>query len=71
MSVLDTIRRASDGPVRDLWPWLRERLEEADGRVEIRLPAITWQETTAMAAAAAMLIVVPEPARFLAACGLL
>ncbi|HXJ36149.1 MAG TPA: hypothetical protein VMS22_19120 [Candidatus Eisenbacteria bacterium] len=71
MSVRDTIRRASEGPARDLWPRLRARLDEADGRVEIRLPGITWVEMSAMAAAAAMLVFVPEPARFLAACGLL
>ncbi|MGH7894427.1 MAG: hypothetical protein ACREQL_07145 [Candidatus Binatia bacterium] len=70
MSALDMIRRASEDPTRDLWPQVRARLA-ADDRVEIRLPAVTWPAATAMAAMIAMLVVIPEPARFLAACGLL
>jgi hypothetical protein len=68
MNALDMIRRASEGPRPDLWPRVRTRLAE---RVEIRLPALTWPAATAMAAALAMLVLVPEPVRFLAACGLL
>jgi hypothetical protein len=70
MSALDMVRRASEVPTRDLWPRVRGRIA-ADDRVEIRLPAITWPAATAMAAVIGMLVVVPEPARFLAACGML
>jgi hypothetical protein len=70
MSTLGEIRRTNEGPTRDLWPRVRERLT-AEDRVRFRMPALTWPVVVASAIAAGMLIVTPEPARLLAACGLL
>jgi hypothetical protein len=70
MSKLCEIRRAGGDPTRDLWPRLRQRLA-AEDRVEVRMPAFTWGMVVAGAVAAALLLLVPEPLRLLAASGLL
>jgi len=56
-----------------LWPRLRARLAEEEARewVTLRVPPLTWRAAAAMAAAVAVLAVVPEPLRFLAAFGML
>ena len=69
MTTLGDIRRMHEGPTRDLWPRLRERLA-VDGRLELRMPPVTWPVVAAGALAAGILLVTPEPARLLAACGL-
>jgi hypothetical protein len=65
------IRNASPPPPRDLWPRLRARLREDDERVRLRVPALGWVEATAVAVALGTVVVVPDPVRFLTACGLL
>ena len=70
MTMLGDVRRANEGPTRDLWPRLRERLA-VDDRVDFRMPAVTWPVVVASAVAAGILIVTPEPARLLAAAGLI
>jgi len=67
---LGLIRRGTPGPSRDLWPGLRARLAAADV-VVLRLPALGWLEATAIAVAVGTLALVPDPVRFLSACGLL
>ena len=70
MRTLGLIRRGMPGPSRDLWPGLRARLD-ADDVVVVRLPALGWMEATAIALAVGTLALVPDPVRFLSACGLL
>jgi len=70
MRTLGLIRAATPPPVRDLWPRLRARLGD-DERVHLRLPAFGWREASAIAVALGTLAVVPDPLRFLVACGLL
>jgi hypothetical protein len=70
MRTLGLIRRATPGPSHDLWPGLRARLA-ADDVVVLRLPALGWVEATAIAVAVGTLALVPDPVRFLSACGLL
>jgi hypothetical protein len=70
MRTLGLIRRGTPGPSRDLWPALGARLE-ADDVVVLRLPALGWLEATAIAVAVGTLVLVPDPVRFLSACGLL
>ncbi|HLB77351.1 MAG TPA: hypothetical protein VJO72_09980 [Candidatus Dormibacteraeota bacterium] len=70
MRTLGLIRTATPPPARDLWLRLRARLGD-DDRVHLRLPALGWREATAIAAALGTLAVVPDPVRFLIACGLL
>ena len=70
MRTLGLIRTATPPPARDLWPRLRARLRDGD-RVHLRLPALGWREATAVAVVLGTLVVVPDPLRFLAACGLL
>ncbi len=69
MRTLGLIRHATPPP-RDLWPRLRARLA-ADERVRLRLPPLGWREAAALAVALAIVLVVPDPLRFLAASGLL
>jgi hypothetical protein len=68
---IGVIRAATPPPDRDLWPRLRSRLREEDERLELRLPAFGWRETAAVTAVLGTLLVVPDPVRFLCACGLL
>jgi hypothetical protein len=70
MRTLGLIRRASTGPPRDLWPRLRAGLAD-DDVVALRFPAVGWPEATALAVAVGALVLVPDPVRFLSACGLL
>jgi hypothetical protein len=70
MTTLGKIRRTDDRPAPDLWPRFRERLAAGD-RVDLRMPPVTWPVVMAGAIAAGILIITPEPARLLAACGLL
>jgi len=70
MRTLGLIRHGTPGPSRDLWPALRARLG-ADEVVVLRLPALGWIEATAIAVAVGTIALVPDPVRFLAACGLL
>jgi len=70
MRTLGLIRTATPPPARDLWPRLRARLRDGD-RVHLRLPSLGWREATAMAVALGTLAVVPNPVRFVIACGLL
>lgn len=70
MRTRELIRRATPEPPGDLWPRLRARLD-GDEVVRLRAPAVGWREAVAVAAAIGTLAVVPDPVRFLAACGLL
>jgi len=70
MRTLELIRAATPPPDRDLWRRLQARLGD-DDRVHLRLPALGWPEATAIAVALGTLAVVPDPVRFLIACGLL
>ena len=70
MRTLGLIRSATPPPGRDLWPRLRTHLDD-DERVSVRLPALGWRETTAVAVALGTLALVPDPVGFLVACGLL
>jgi hypothetical protein len=70
MNELGRMRRRSEGATRDLWPRFWERMA-ADDHVELRLPAVTWREIVAGATVVGILMVAPEPARLLTACGLL
>ena len=70
MRTLGLIRSGTPAPGRDLWPRLRARLDR-DEHVTLRLPAIGWLEVAALAVAVGTLAVVPDPLRFLTACGLL
>ena len=70
MSGLGELRRASGDPARDLWPRFRERLADGD-RVELQIPDVTWGVMAAGIVVAGVLALVPEPARLLAASGLL
>ena len=70
MRTLGLIRRATPGPSDDLWPRLRARLAD-DDVVALRFPALGWLEATALAVAVGTLVLVPDPVRFLSACGLL
>jgi hypothetical protein len=70
MRTLGLIRTATPGPPRDLSPRLRARLRD-DDRVRLRLPALGWRHAAAVAVALGTLAVVPDPVRFLTACGLL
>jgi hypothetical protein len=71
MRTLGLIRRGTSPPPHDLWPRLRARLREEDERVALQFPALGWVEATAGALAVGTLLVVPDPVRFLSACGLL
>jgi len=70
MRTLGLIRRGTPGPSRDLWPGLRASLD-ADDVLVLRVPALGWLEATAVAVAVGTLALVPDPVRFLSACGLL
>jgi len=65
------IRSATPEPPLDLMPRLRARLRDDDEVVRLRLPTLGWREATAVAVVLGTLVVVPDPLRFLAACGLL
>jgi hypothetical protein len=67
------VRRAHDVPSRNLWPRLAARLREeaATELVRLHFPPVTWRVAAALVAAVVTLVVVPEPARFLAAFGML
>jgi hypothetical protein len=69
MRTLGLIRRATPSPPHDLWPRLRARLAD-DERIALRLPALGWREAAAVAVALGILVVVPDPLRFLAASGM-
>jgi hypothetical protein len=71
MRVIGLIRAATPPPERDLWPRLRARLREEEEQVVLRLPAFGWREVVAVAVVLGTLLVVPDPVRFLCACGLL
>lgn len=70
MPMLELIRRATPPPSHDLWPRLRARLDD-DERVALRLPSLGWREAVAFGVALGILVVVPEPLRFLVASGIL
>jgi hypothetical protein len=70
MRTLGLIRRGTPGPSRDLWPRLRARMAD-DDVVALRVPAFGWLEATAIAVVVGMIALVPDPVRFLSACGLL
>jgi hypothetical protein len=70
MRTLGLIRRGTPGPSRDLWPRLRARLAD-DDVVALRVPAIGWLEAAAIAVVVGTIALVPDPVRFLSACGLL
>jgi len=70
MRTLGVIRRGTPEPPRDLWPRLRARLQD-DEVLRLRFPAVGWLEAAALALAVGTLAVVPDPVRFLSACGLL
>jgi hypothetical protein len=71
MSTLDVIRRGTPDPPHDLWPRLRARLAEREDLVPVQIPALGWSGMAALAAAAATLLVVPDPLAFLAASGIM
>jgi len=74
---LDLAWRASRPPRSDLWPVLRSRLavsetaSERGDRVQLVLPAPSWQVAAALAVVVLTLVVMPDPARFAVALGLL
>ena len=70
MRTLGLIRRGTAGPSHDLWPRLCARLA-ADDVVALRVPPIGWLEATAIAVVVGTIVLVPDPVRFLSACGLL
>ena len=70
MRTLGLILAATPPPARDLWPRLRGRLGD-DESVRLQLPAPGWREAAAIALALGTLALVPDPFRFLVACGLL
>jgi hypothetical protein len=63
------IRLATPEPANDLWPRLRARLAD-DDRVALRLPALGWREAAAFGVAAGIVLMVPDPLRFLVASGI-
>jgi hypothetical protein len=67
--MLGLIHRATPPPSHDLWPRLRGRLAD-DERIALRLPALGWREAAAVAVAFGILVVVPDPLRFLVASGI-
>jgi len=69
MRMLGLIRRATPPPSHDLWPRLRARLAD-DERIALRLPALGWREAAALAVAVGVLVIVPDPLRFLAVSGI-
>jgi len=69
MRTLGLIDRATPAPSEDLWPRLRARIAD-DDRVALRVPALGWREATALAVALGILVVVPDPFRFLVASGI-
>jgi hypothetical protein len=71
MRIYGLIRTATPPPDHDLWPRLRARLRAEEERVDLRLPTLGWREAAAVAVVLATLLVVPDPVRFLSACGLL
>jgi hypothetical protein len=71
MTTLDLIRRGTPDPPHDLWPRLRARLEEQDDLVRLQFPALGWRGVAALAAAAATLLIVPDPLAFLVTSGIL
>jgi len=71
MSLRRDIRRAGESPGADLWPRLHARLANADAPVALEMPPVTWDVLAAGALAVLVLALVPDPGRFLAACGLL
>jgi hypothetical protein len=70
MRTRGVIRTATPEPPHDLWPRLRARLCD-DEMVRLRLPALGWREALAVSVALVTLVLVPDPVRFLTACGLL
>jgi hypothetical protein len=70
MRTLGLIRTATPSPRRDLWPRIAARLRE-DEPVRLRVPALGWFEATAVATVVGTLVLLPDPVRFLTACGLL
>ena len=71
MRIIGLIRTATPPPERDLWPDLLARLRHEEERIELRFPPLGWREAAAATAVAGILLAVPEPLRFLNACGLL
>ena len=69
MRTLGLIHRATDAPAHDVWPRLRARLAD-DDRVALRVPALGWREAAALGVAVGILVVVPDPLRFLVASGI-
>ena len=65
------IRSATPDPSPDLWSRLRARLRDDGEMVRLRLPVFGWREATALLVAVGTLVAVPDPLRFLVACGLL
>jgi hypothetical protein len=69
MRTIGLIRHATSAPVHDLWPRLRARIADDDS-VALRVPALGWREATALAVALGILVVVPDPVRFLVVTGI-
>jgi len=69
MRTLGLIHRATPSPARDLWPRLHARIADDDS-VALRVPALGWRETTALAVALGILAMVPDPVRFLVVTGI-
>jgi hypothetical protein len=69
MRTLGLIHRATNTPAHDLWPRLRARLAD-DDRVALRVPDLGWREAAALGVAVGILVVVPDPLRFLVASGI-
>lgn len=70
MRTLGLIRRGLSAPRHDLWPQLRARLLD-DDVVYVRIPALGWRDAAALAIVLGTIVIVPDPMRFLSACGLL
>jgi hypothetical protein len=71
MRIIGLIRAATPPPERDLWPRLHARLGEEEEQIALRLPTLGWREAAAVAVVLGTLFVLPDPVRFLSACGLL
>lgn len=70
MRTLGLIRRGTPAPSGDLWARLEARRRERDELVRIAMPAVGWRELAAVAAAIAIVAVVPDPLRFLTMSGM-
>jgi hypothetical protein len=71
MRSIGLIRTATPPPDHDLWPRLLAQLRAQEEHIALRFPTIGWREATAAAVVLGTLFVVPDPVRFLSACGLL